>query len=304
VLKEVLKTNYRAVSDSNLPDGPLKCTQTPACVARAAAAAGADEVVFIKAVRPSVEQGANAYANLTLTVFSSDGAALLSFEQTVTNTTGVVDLRSLIVRAFTPALYLGRLQLRGVVDGDEVLIDGLRLDQRNEVALRAGPHRARVRHCAVAIAGSAAPVVAGVVVDIPFVVPFEGVVAVDVPPAGTESSSVIPANLPVWAHGATSVVLLGTIVGLGVREIGWRESADLLERGTCQNRNADETRNGFANLGTNPLGVCGGVQSETHQWTQLNRDLHFSLGIGMTALAAASTTALAVTLLRPSEIAE
>ena len=286
VVKDVLRTSYRAIADAAVPDGAFKCSQLPSCVQKAAAAADVDEVVFIKATRPGPEQGANAYANLTLTVFNSDGLKVLSFDQTITNTTGIVDLRGLIVKSFTPALYTGRLQLRGVADDDEVLIDGLRLDQRREVALRAGPHKGRVKH---------KDVDAGVA-ELSFDVPFEGVVAVEVPPPGVLSSSVGSADLPLYAHGLSTVVALGTAIGLGARELYWRNSASLLERSTCQTVTSDESGAGFENLGTNRLGACIGVQSELHQWVQLNRDLHLTIGIGMTAVAAASTTALLVPL--------
>ncbi|MDP2341845.1 MAG: hypothetical protein Q8O67_12875 [Deltaproteobacteria bacterium] len=295
VVKDVLKAGYRAIAETSVPDGPLKCSQLPACVAKVAAAAGADEVVFIKATRPGPELGADGYAHLELTIFSSDGAKLLGFEQTITNTTGIADLRGLIVRAFAPALYIGHVQLRGVVDGDEVLIDGLRHDKRTDVALRAGPHVARVRHKPIAIGA------VGDAVDIPFVVPFEGVVAIDVPPAGTVNNEATSPQLPLYAHGAVTVAVAGTLVGMGVRELYWRAAASHLERSTCQITSSDESGADFKNLGVNPLGVCTGVQSELHQWVQLNRDLHLTIGLGMTALAAATTTALVLTAVSLSE---
>ncbi len=201
VLQDVLKDRYRAVPDVDVVGGVARCTESPGCLQEAAAAVGADELVWVKATRPTPEQDADVYANLRLLLFDSQGVPLLRFEQTITNSTGVIDLRALVVRALAPVAYSGRLQLRGVGAGDEVLIDGLRLDERNETALRPGLHEARVR--------SPGP---RPEIKVAFVVPFEGLVVVDV--ATSEPSAVISPLLPVWVHGATAAVSASLLLGV------------------------------------------------------------------------------------------
>jgi hypothetical protein len=284
VMKEVLKRGFKAVPEKAAPDGGTRCTQTLDCLKNAAESVGADEVVHVKASRAAPSQGAEAWANVSLALFATDGTPLVTFTTVVTTTAAINDLRGIIVQAFDPAQYSGRVSVRGLVDGDELLLDGLRPD-RPELALRAGPHKARVRH------GD------GSVVDVAFVVPFNGQAVVDVPAALPPGSFAPPSNWPAFAHAGVAAAGVVGVVAMIIREGIWRGSAEVLDGGTCPVGVVDDTGADFADEGVSAFGPCGAVQVEQHQWVQLNRDLHLSLGLAFGAVAVAGGTAAALTLL-------
>lgn len=283
VMREVLKQDFKAVADV---DG-ARCTQTMDCLKTVATKAGADEVAWVKAVAAPPAPGSVAWSNVSLALFSPDGTPLVSFSTVLTTTTTINDLRGIIVQAFAPAQYSGRAALRGLQTGDELLIDGIR-PERPEVTLRAGNHKARVRHAD------------GTVVEVAFVVPFNDAVVVDVPATVPLGGSAPPANWPGLVHGGITAVGVVGVVFLVGREAYLRESAGFLEQSACPVGALDGTGAGFEDQGVAALGACGAVQVEQHQWVQLNRDLHLSLGVGFGVVTvAAGTAALASFLLAP-----
>lgn len=290
VLRDVLRGSFQAVPDPLVVDGAARCAQTMACLVAAAAAVGAEEVVWVKAERAAPSQGAAAFSNVRLALFSSDGTPLATFDKTLSTTTAILDLRGVIVQAFDPASYAGRASVTGLVPGDELLIDGLR-PERAELALRAGPHQARVRHSD------------GSVVDVDFVVPFQGQVTVDArAPAAAAAGGAPPGWWPGVVHGGAAVVgVAGLATVIGRELVLMRPAADRLDRGACPSGGDDPSGGDFQNQGVSSLGPCGGVQVELHQWVQLNRDLHVTLGAGFTLLALAAGTAAAATLLAAPE---
>lgn len=283
VMREVLKQDFKAVADSVVPDG-VRCTQTLACLQKAAASVSADEVVWVKAVAATPSPGSVAWSNVSLALFATDGTPLVSFSTVLTTTTTINDLRGIIVQAFAPAQFSGRASVRGLLPGDELLVDGIRPD-RPEVTLRAGKHKARVRH------GD------GTVVEVAFVVPFNDAITVDVPATVPLGGSAPPANWPGLVHASVAGAGLVGVVFLAGREAYLRESAAFLEQSACPVGALDGTGAGFKDQGVASLGACGAVQVEQHQWVQLNRDLHLSLGIGFGVVTLAAGTAAAASYL-------
>lgn len=279
VMKEVLKQSFKAVADVD-----ARCTQTLKCLQKAGE--GADEVAWVRASAAPADAGSStAWANVSLALFASDGTPLVTYNAVLTTTSTINDLRGLIVQAFAPAQYSGRAVVKGLLAGDELLIDGLRPD-RPEVTLRAGAHKARVRHAD------------GTVVEVGFVVPFNDQVNVDVPATVPLGARAPPANWPGLFHASVAGAGVVGVVSMVVREAFYlRPSAAFLDISDCPTGKVDETGAGFKNQGVDDLAPCTAVQYEQHQWVMLNRDLHLSMGITFGVVAVAAGAAAAASFL-------
>ena len=285
VVTEILKGGYHGIDVGNVPGGARVCSQSPACLSQIALDVDADEVVFISASRLAGDEAFDHWATLTLQIFNRAGEPAMSLQQAIGNLSGILDLRGLVVQAFDPAQYQGRLQLLGVVDGDEVLIDGLALDGHNDSALRAGPHQARLRR-----AGQTQ----GNDVNVAFVIPFAGLKVLDFAAVTTTIPGGMPLQVPAWVHGSAAAASGALAMGVGVRELLIRRDAKFLEHSRCPQGSADPSGANFQNQGVSALGACTALQIEFHQGAQLNRELNVTLGVSMMAVAAAATAAWAV----------
>lgn len=264
-LGQVLKADLRPVVAAE-----NRCSQQQTCLARAAG--DADEVAFI-----AVAAAGDAACRVSLSLFAPDGTAMAALSTTLQRDSAEADLRALVVTAFAPAEFIGHASLQGVQIGDEVLVDGLRVDG-TDLTLRPGHHLVRV------VRGDA-------FVDVSFDVPFRGSVVVDVPAAATAPTATTATAPPLaLAHGLFTVAALGGLTWMIVDELA-ASAAVANVAGVCLPGKEDPTGANFNNRGINSTGICAASQIENRQWLQMNREMYTALGLGFAGIAIAGATA-------------
>ena len=175
------------------PANTMTC-EKEACFRTVAEALGADEVALVE-LRKRESGG---FGDLTVRVFDADGQPVLAFTETLQEQGLDVALRRLCTRAFDAPAHAGRVEVRGALDGETVLVDGLPLagglDQ-----LSVGAHE-------VTVVGPD-----GATRSAQTEVPFDGVVAVDLPAPLREPPGAA-AQRPLWP----ALVALSAAIGGGV----------------------------------------------------------------------------------------
>jgi hypothetical protein len=140
-LRTTLRDELRPVDEAAVPAGAAAGAADPGCVAHLGAGDDVDEVLFVRADRTTAT--ADVWGRVTLRVYQSRSGRTLTFEAPVSTTSADRDVRALVLRAFEPARYQGRLDIVGVADDDVVVVDGLRA-ARQSMRLRPGRHAVEV----------------------------------------------------------------------------------------------------------------------------------------------------------------
>jgi hypothetical protein len=136
-LRTTLRDDLLTIDEGTLPAGAAACAADPGCVAGVAGNDDVDEVLFVRADR--IAATADVWGRVTFRIYQSRTGRTVTFEAPVSTTGADRDVRALVVRAFDPARYQGRLDIVGVAEDDVVLVDGLRA-ARQSLRLRPGRH--------------------------------------------------------------------------------------------------------------------------------------------------------------------
>jgi hypothetical protein len=209
------------------------CRASATCLAAVAAGEDVDEVVHVRADR--VGAGAQVWGRVVLEILPARGERTLTLTTTLSTGAADRDLRGLVLRAFDPTRYVGRLAVLGVVAGDVLLVDELPASSTT-LALRPGPHVVRVCHRD------------GSEIVVPVDVVLDERVVVDVAPAARSSigaattapttttaepttTTAEPTTRPLWpaalhagvalvAAGTAAVAVVGAATGGIRRDVG------------------------------------------------------------------------------------
>jgi hypothetical protein len=201
-LRTTLRDDLLTIDEGKLPAGAAACAADPGCVAGVAGDDDVDEVLFVRADRAAAT--ADVWGRVTFRIYQSRTGRTVTFEAPVSTTGADRDVRALVVRAFDPARYQGRLDIVGVAEDDVVLIDGLRA-ARQSLRLRPGRHVVEV----LRPDGGRAKTTTDVRLD--------EQATVDVAPwslPSTSSAAAVPPPRPWWplvAHGALAAASTATL---------------------------------------------------------------------------------------------
>lgn len=149
VVKDVLRGRYVDLAEDPVLKKPTTaeaakagavCLQQPECLPGVVGRNGVDEVVHLL-VEPTGAR--DPWARVTLTLLDPTGKKTFVATQTLT-TQRTNELKGLLLRAFAPARFVGRVDFLGLEPGDTVWVDDV--VAQSPLNLRPGPHRARVAH--------------------------------------------------------------------------------------------------------------------------------------------------------------
>lgn len=194
VAREVAKARLRVVAPVELPTDHAACLGAPACRTALLERLEVEELaaVTVTPTSPASEHDDDgAFAVARLVVWTPEGAGFDASVRLITDR----DLRGLLTRALDPGRATARLDVTGLVDGDVVLIDGLRSEAR--ALLASGPHTVVVLHAD------------GTRTTLPLTLAFEERRTLAVPPRrppGDAATSTWPGLWPALIGGGVAIV--------------------------------------------------------------------------------------------------
>lgn len=260
-----------------------------------------EEVAFV-----AVDKLSDAEARITLRVWDEEGQNVLKIESNIPHDEAAVAVEALLRWAFDPSRYGGILEVSGVPEGAELLVDGLRLEAPR-AHLAVGQHRLEV----------VTP--DRVIEPIDFSIAFGKTHRLEVPaperaplvePPG---ASLLPSPWPTVI--AAGVAVAGTATAVTcvlLRELLWRGQIELWQSGIDKaNLSAgnDPTGRRFSEgYGTNEAQVVAsralvqtGLSATGRRGFEAQNDISLAGAVVGASVAVAAGTAAVVSLIFPGE---
>jgi hypothetical protein len=183
------------------PNGTPVCTDDK-CFRMLAEAHGADEVAHVVLRR----RLSNGYGDLTVRIYDADGQLVLAITETLPEDRPEETLRQVCTRAFDASTHAGRIEVVGLADDEELLVDGLPMSD-GLAQLSVGPHVVTAR------------TQDGRERQVKVMVPFRGTARARLP--ASASAAAAPSQ-PLWpalvalTAGVGGAVLAGVAIGVSI----------------------------------------------------------------------------------------